>query len=216
MRDTGFFFRNGKKNVLLALVILMFIGCVFFTGCIPKQTHSRPPVPQGEQKPAYLEHVVRYSGETLALIAGWYTGKPQNWTIVRDANPGIRPNAIRLGDVIRIPQQLVVEERPLPKERVRVQRVAKPDAESGSSEAMGSSEAVAEGSATMGSDRATGGTEAVESTASGDSVEATGPSEPTAVPTTLPTTVKSDAPPAAAATVDDAERERLLNELLNQ
>lgn len=211
MRDAGVFVSSRKKNVLSVLVMLSVMGVLFFTGCVQKQAHSRPPVPQGEQKPAYLEHVVRYSGETLALIAGWYTGKPQNWTIVRDANPGIRPNAIRLGDVIRIPRQLVVEERPLPKERVRVQRVTKPeqeDVESVSTEAMGSTETVGESSPEMAGESVSGGT--------GNSmpVETTGTSETGNVPVpSEPTTVKSDAP---AATADDAERERLLNELLNQ
>jgi len=64
-----------------------------------------------------LVHTVKYPGETLALIAEWYTGSMANWREIAKFNPGLNPNLIRLGDQIKIPSHLVKRTDPLPKPR---------------------------------------------------------------------------------------------------
>jgi LysM repeat protein len=70
------------------------------------------PAKKAEAKP-YV-HTVRYSGETLSLIAQWYTGSWQNWKALADANPGLNPNRINIGDKIAVPKKLLKKEEPLP------------------------------------------------------------------------------------------------------
>ena len=62
----------------------------------------------------YVEHLVRYPGESLTGIASWYTGTPGNWRAVLDANPGIDPKKMRLGSLVRIPERLAVRTYPPP------------------------------------------------------------------------------------------------------
>ncbi len=102
------------KSLFLCLVFAVTIGMV---GCAPQG--GRGPAQSAPPRPAYLEHTVRYSGETLAVISGWYTGSNQNWKQIIDANPGLRPERIRLGQLILIPKSLVVKDAPLPEGYVR-------------------------------------------------------------------------------------------------
>lgn len=60
-------------------------------------------------------HRVRYSGETLSLIAKWYTGDVENWQALTQANPRLNPNRITAGDRIRIPHKLLHTKKPMPK-----------------------------------------------------------------------------------------------------
>ncbi|MCS6894413.1 MAG: LysM peptidoglycan-binding domain-containing protein [Deltaproteobacteria bacterium] len=71
-----------------------------------------------EQQPSHFNHVVRYEGETLSIIAEWYTGSTDNWKVLAKENPNIKPNLIKIGDVIRIPQALLVKTEPLPKSKL--------------------------------------------------------------------------------------------------
>lgn len=66
-----------------------------------------------------LLHTIRYSGETLALIAQWYTGSAANWTKIIEFNENISPTALRLGQVISIPMELVIKSDPFPESFVR-------------------------------------------------------------------------------------------------
>lgn len=74
----------------------------------------KPPVNEPEVTPD-VEHRISYSGETLAVIAAWYTGRAANWQAIRDANPGLRPERLNLGQIIMIPGDLVVQHEPMPK-----------------------------------------------------------------------------------------------------
>ena len=99
--------RTGTK-FLLALGML---GSV--VSCTPTN-QKPPPAPTAAPTPevSYLEHTIARSGETLGEIAAWYTGKGINWTLIRDANPGLKPDRLRLGQTVLIPRYLVVNERP--------------------------------------------------------------------------------------------------------
>lgn len=104
------------QSVLLITVCLAVASVVLMTGCAKAakvEPVSSPPV----QKDPFFYHQVKYPGETLAMIAGWYTGNPENWRQIAKVNPGLNANIIKIGDVIRIPQELVIKTDPLPKPR---------------------------------------------------------------------------------------------------
>jgi hypothetical protein len=54
-----------------------------------------------------LVHKVRYPGESVSIIAGWYTGEIDNWKVLAEANPGLNPNVIHEGMKINIPESML-------------------------------------------------------------------------------------------------------------
>jgi LysM repeat protein len=76
----------------------------------PKETKAKP-----AEKPAYYEHKVRWPGESLSIIAKWYTGSVENWKTLAKANPKINPSQIYLGQKVRIPRNLLKTREPMPK-----------------------------------------------------------------------------------------------------
>ena len=63
----------------------------------------------------YFEHTVRWRGESLSLIAKWYTGHFENWKALARANPNLNPNLIIVGNVIYIPQEMMETKEFLPR-----------------------------------------------------------------------------------------------------
>lgn len=66
----------------------------------------------------YFVHQVRWRGESLSLIAKWYTGHYNNWKAVAQANPGLNPNHIKLGNRIYIPPEMLITKKTLPRKLV--------------------------------------------------------------------------------------------------
>ena len=66
----------------------------------------------------YFVHQVRWRGETLSLIAKWYTGHYGNWRALAKANPDLNPNHIVLGNRIHIPPEMMKTEKRLPRKVV--------------------------------------------------------------------------------------------------
>ena len=66
----------------------------------------------------YFEHRVKWHGESLSLIAKWYTGHYGNWKALARANPGLNPNRIVLGNRIYIPPEMMKTKKPLPRKVV--------------------------------------------------------------------------------------------------
>lgn len=97
-----------KKSVASSLFCLAWL-----TGLIGCQPRTPPPSPSEEQL-RNVTHTVRAQGETLYAIAAWYTGQGQNWKLLVDANPGLNPNRMRIGETIHIPRSLVVRVEPMP------------------------------------------------------------------------------------------------------
>lgn len=62
----------------------------------------------------YFEHKVQWSGESLSLIAKWYTGHYANWKALAQANPGLNPDRIDIGNIIYIPPGSMTTKKPLP------------------------------------------------------------------------------------------------------
>lgn len=65
-----------------------------------------------------IQHIVQFQGETLRLIADWYTGTPDNMQKLARINDLENPNALAMGQTIRIPRYLVTNGTPLTKKRV--------------------------------------------------------------------------------------------------
>ena len=82
---------------------------------------TRKPLPQNfaaEYCKSCYRHTVRWSGESLSLIARWYTGASGNWRELAKANPRINPHRIKKGNVIIIPPALLKTKKPLPQNLV--------------------------------------------------------------------------------------------------
>ncbi len=90
---------------LLALIFIL-VGC------------SQPPKPVTPPPPQYIEHTVKYQGETLAGISAWYLGDLKRWKEIVAANPGLKPERMKIGDVIKVPASGAVRRDPLPKPKV--------------------------------------------------------------------------------------------------
>lgn len=68
----------------------------------PREPIVMPPLPPVQ--PAAQTYTVK-SGDRLATIAEKYygPGKSSKWTLIKDANPGINPNVLKIGTVLKIP-----------------------------------------------------------------------------------------------------------------
>jgi hypothetical protein len=86
----------------------------------PTPTVQKPPpaVKETKPQPTFYQHTVKYSGETLSVIALWYTGSHGNWKEIAQANPDVNPNRIFPGNEILIPEGLLRTRDPLSKEFV--------------------------------------------------------------------------------------------------
>jgi len=65
-----------------------------------------------------LVHRVRYPGESVSIIAGWYTGDIENWKVLAEVNPNLNPNVINEGMKINIPESMLKTREPMPREFV--------------------------------------------------------------------------------------------------
>jgi hypothetical protein len=79
----------------------------------PEAPDEIEPLPEKSERVFYV-HVVRWPGETLSLIAHWYTASSYNWREIEKANPGIDPKRIALGNRILIPASLLKKRNPMP------------------------------------------------------------------------------------------------------
>jgi hypothetical protein len=107
---------------LVCLAILLVCS-----GCAQMKTFFKSSDNSAEVKPAtrseaeskskresYYVHKVRWEGETLSLIAKWYTGDRRNWKVLAKANPWLEPNSISTGHRIFIPRNLLRTKKPMP------------------------------------------------------------------------------------------------------
>ena len=103
-----------RDNVIRFLVICLLFICVgFVAGCAQKKQPE--PAPVVVQEPTFIDHAVKYSGETLALISLWYTKESNNWHAILAANPGLDVKRMNIGQVIKIPYELVKEKGEMPR-----------------------------------------------------------------------------------------------------
>jgi len=84
----------------------------------PKETTVAPPKEVKVEPPAgpsYYEHKVKWAGESLSIIAAWYTGSLENWKVLAKVNPKVNPSRIYIGQKIRIPGDLLKTREPMPR-----------------------------------------------------------------------------------------------------
>ena len=93
----------------LLLPFVLVLGIIGLSGC---RKSARPYGEYDRNAQAYYEHVVKYPGETLGVLAKWYTGSTANWSIIAQENPQVDPRRIRSGMLIRIPRRLMIREKP--------------------------------------------------------------------------------------------------------
>ena len=121
-----------RKLILWVRAAPLVLAALLLAGCAPfaRQTPTPPtgagtPSPpkaervQGERPPADLVHMVRWKGESLSIIAKWYTGEAENWRLLAEHNPLNDPDRIGIGDRIAIPEPLLRTREPLPRDFVR-------------------------------------------------------------------------------------------------
>jgi hypothetical protein len=94
------------KNLFLAL-LLAIAGCAYVGDKVEML-----------RKPTYHVHTVRWPGESLSIIAKWYTGHLENWRAIARANPELDPDRITMGTKVRIPKDLLKTEDPMPQDFV--------------------------------------------------------------------------------------------------
>ncbi|MBP1712155.1 MAG: hypothetical protein H6Q42_358 [Deltaproteobacteria bacterium] len=85
---------------------------------VPPLPSPPPAAPEPAEKTAFHTHTVRFSGESISIIASWYTGDLENWKALAAANPTIDPNRIFLGNKILIPENMLKTRELMPKEFV--------------------------------------------------------------------------------------------------
>lgn len=79
----------------------------------PNEIKAEPP-----RKPAYYIHTIKWHGESLSIIAKWYTGNLKNWEALAQANPNLTPSRLFIGNRIRIPEKLLKTREPMPQQFV--------------------------------------------------------------------------------------------------
>lgn len=104
-------------------VVLLIVALVAMNGCLGVEkmdadlnTSLQTMNSASTKEPAadFLEHTVRWRGETYIRISWWYTGSGTNWRSIADANPSISAKKIMIGDVLHIPARLVIRQEAMP------------------------------------------------------------------------------------------------------
>jgi hypothetical protein len=103
-------------RLILSLTTAL-LSLIMFVGCTPEPVPEPVPVfvEQVVVKPVYHMHTVRFPGETLGIIALWYTKKTANWKDILEANSGLDVRRMSIGTEIRIPDRMVQRTEPLSK-----------------------------------------------------------------------------------------------------
>jgi hypothetical protein len=66
----------------------------------------------------FFVHTVKFSGETVSIIAAWYLGDKMRFDVLAVANPEINPTLIKAGMKIKVPENLMKTREAMPKEFV--------------------------------------------------------------------------------------------------
>lgn len=117
-------------------MLWMLTGCALHEKIFAKEAVTPPAetsAPAGSADnpttppdPEPLVHTVRWQGESLWVIAKWYTGDGRNWETIAEANPSLDPRRIDIGDTIQVPDYLLETRDPLPKSYVASQSQSRP------------------------------------------------------------------------------------------
>lgn len=115
------------RHTTIIVFLLYPLLSLICTGCAPKSPEDMENRPLQEQEhpqavyekgdkavpSGYYVHTVKLPGESLSIIAKWFTGDLNNWDKLSKYNPAINPNRIHLGDTIRIPRHMMTRHTPM-------------------------------------------------------------------------------------------------------
>lgn len=105
-----------KRTFSFSSLLLLCAG-IFCLVCLPGCAMFGDKGGQVEEaKPDVYVHTVEWAGETLPMIAQWYTGNKDNGKILAKTNPGIAADRLAVDDQILIPLELVKNNKKMPKE----------------------------------------------------------------------------------------------------
>ena len=90
------------KRFVLTVIAICFVGCA--------EHFVSPPEPESDG--VFLLHRVRSQDESFPKVLTWYTGTTLSQQIVARHNPFALQRELRVGDVIKIPVELVANDRP--------------------------------------------------------------------------------------------------------
>jgi hypothetical protein len=118
-------FQHMIRAGLVISLVMACIGCGTINRMFHRQATPEPEAPtvgiepqSTPEKPSYYVHKVRWQGESLSIIAAWYTGNLDNWKVLAETNPSLNPNRIFPGSEISIPQEMLKTKEPMPEEFV--------------------------------------------------------------------------------------------------
>ncbi|MCX5864108.1 MAG: hypothetical protein NTW42_03420 [Deltaproteobacteria bacterium] len=105
-----------KRTLSFFPLFLLFAG-IFCFACLTGCAMFGDKGGQAEEaKQDVYVHTVEWPGETLPMIAQWYTGNKDNGKILAKTNPDIAAEHLAVGDQVRIPLELVKNNKSMPKE----------------------------------------------------------------------------------------------------
>ena len=105
------------KWLVCLAILLIFSGCAQMKTFFKSDSDSAE-VKQAGKSTSYYQHKVRWEGETLSLIAKWYTGSQKNWKVLAKNNSWLEPNDLSVGHRIFIPRNLLKTKKPMPRDFV--------------------------------------------------------------------------------------------------
>ncbi len=106
-----------SKWLVCLAILLIFSGCAQMKTFFKSDSKSAKVKPAGKST-SYYEHKVRWEGETLSLIAKWYTGSQKNWKVLAKDNSWLEPNNLSTGHKVFIARNLLKTKKPMPREFV--------------------------------------------------------------------------------------------------
>ena len=126
---------NRAANALFGLFFAVLLMCCMI-GCAqpqkkpvvqkPEVIVAPPPEPveqeaeeEAVEEPPPVVHTVQWPGESLSIIAAWYTGHVADWKKLAEANPEINPDRIFVGDQIIIPDDILKRREAMTREHLR-------------------------------------------------------------------------------------------------
>lgn len=115
MRYSGW--PSTSKWLVFLAILLMFSGCAQMKTFFKSDSKSAKGK-QAAKSTSYYVHKVRWEGETLSLIAKWYTGSQKNWRVLAKDNPWLEPDKLSTGHKIFIPRNLLKTKKPMPRDFV--------------------------------------------------------------------------------------------------
>lgn len=104
------------RRILFSPSVLVFFATIFCLACLAGCAVSDDKAGQFEDSQDVYVHTVEWPGETLPMIAQWYTGSKENWKILSQTNPKLASRQLAVNDQILIPIALVKNSQKMPEE----------------------------------------------------------------------------------------------------